>query len=137
MIRIAGGMLAIAGLGGAQATYSGSVGYQAVEPKTEVEPNDAQNQATALAGWRDVGLGELASETDKDTFTITATGGLTLDAVLTTGGRGRQVQLTNEAGAVLAAGAGQITGVPLPALGAYYVQITGPAGPYTLAVRAR
>ncbi|MCB9645180.1 MAG: thrombospondin type 3 repeat-containing protein [Deltaproteobacteria bacterium] len=125
------------GLGGAQATYSGSVGYQAVEPKTEVEPNDAQNQATALAGWRDVGLGELASETDKDTFTITATGGLTLDAVLTTGGRGRQVQLTNDAGAVLAAGAGQITGVPLPALGAYYVQITGPAGPYTLAVRAR
>jgi hypothetical protein len=125
------------GLGSPTATYAVSVSYQALTPTAEAEPNDTRAQATRLEGWRGVGLGGLADEDDVDHFVLTATSGATLDAILTTGGHGRQVQVQSAAGAVLAAGAGQATGVAIPAYGDYVVQVSGPAGPYTLAVRVR
>lgn len=124
------------GLGGPTATYQAQVSYQSVVAKVELEPNDTPATANRLEGWRDVMQGELLDEDDIDTFTLTSSGGLTLDAVLSTGGRGRQVQVRNGAGAVIGAGVGGAEGVALPNIDDYSIEVSSAVpGPYTLIVR--
>lgn len=124
------------GLGGANATYQARVSYQALVAKAESEPNDTAADADPLDGWRDVITGDLADEDDVDQFTVTASGGLSLDAVLSIGGRNRQVQVSNGAGAVIGAGVGGAKGVALPGLDTYSIEVSSTqAGPYTLIVR--
>ncbi len=122
------------GLGGPNATYNAEVTYYPLVAKTEAEPNDAAGQATPLDGAQDVVTGELSGETDIDRFSITVPAG-TLDAVLSVNGRDRQVQVMTPGGGVIGAGLGGAVGVALPAPGTFDIEVSGPAGPYTLIFR--
>lgn len=126
------------GLGGPTATYEARVSYQDVTAQMEAEPNDLPADGQRLRGWRDVVTGAIGPDGDEDLYTITATGGTTLDAVLSIGGRDRQVQIEDSAGLVVAAGVGGATDVALPAADDYVIRVTSPVeGPYTLIVRVR
>lgn len=125
------------GLGGAGATYEAQVSYQSVLLESEIEPNDALEEATPITSWRAAFEAEVADADDVDLFTFTATAGDTLDAYAAEGGRLHRIRVLDGSGAVVALGTQGVWGVEIPAFDTYYIAVDTTPGPYKLLMRVR
>lgn len=126
------------GRGGAGYTWSGLAEYIRLEAKAEAEPNDDAGQEQRLASGADVLLGTLADTSDRDRQVIAALTGQRLDAILSQGARGKQVQVLDAAGVQVAQGVGGVRGFEIPSDGDYTLVVSGNRpGPYTLIAHLR
>lgn len=123
------------GLGMPSFTYRLQARPLAAVEIPEQEPNDTVMDANPAPGAVVAITGALDPQSDTDRFRLQLSASATYDFVLTLGGEGRAVNLTDGAGVPVTAGAGAIRDFTPPVSGEYVVQVAGPeAGPYVLTV---
>lgn len=123
------------GLGRPGFTYRAEVETFIVAPETESEPNDVIADADPVSGRVAAYSGTLFPQGDEDRFSIQLQQGESIDIILSEGGTGRTINVTDGAGNPLTTGAGEVLGFVASATGQFIIQVTGAdPGAYVLVV---
>lgn len=123
------------GLGRSGWSFRAAVRTSSVSVLAETEPNDTPADAHLLAATPGAATGAIDPLGDEDRYAVDLLGGQVVDVLLSQGGAGRTLNISDAGGTGLATGAGGVLGFTVPADGRYILQVTGgDPGSYTLLV---
>lgn len=136
---IVGVQNANAGAGGPAFRYTANATLFPMTAVSEIEPNDIEDNAQLIVPATTVLEAELSDANDKDRSRVVVPDEAIIDAVIMSGGAGRQVAIY-QIGATnpLITGQGRVTNFTVPGAGHYFIEVSSMrAGPYVLLVRVR